>query len=251
MRGKFFAGSFMLMASSWVFAGVPAGQTVLPNASDAAVPVISASSAASATKTAQKPAGATIAQSSQNVVQNTWAQQDETVSLGELARRARAQKSSQAKSVKIFDDENMPRAPVSAGQKAPDFSGQGGGLSSGGKVTILDFWATWCGPCRHALPGLKQLQAMYGSDQVEVVSISEDEDEAAWSSFVSQNGMNWTQKLDSNHQIIRQYGASALPTYVLIGRDGAVIQQYVGDDPGQPIVERMGPDLKKSLEGKS
>ncbi len=251
MRGKHFPGLFMLIASAWVFVGAAAGQTASPSVSDPAVSLASAGSVASATKTAQKPASATTVQSSQNVVQNNWTQQDETVSLGELARRARAQKSSQAKSVKIFDDENMPRAPISAGQKAPDFSGPGGGASSGGKVTILDFWATWCGPCRHALPGLKQLQTMYGSDQVEVVSISEDEDEGAWSSFVSQNGMNWTQKLDSNHQIMRQYGASALPTYVLIGRDGAVIQQYVGDDPEEPIGERMGPDLRKSLEGKS
>jgi len=83
------------------------------------------------------------------------------------------------------------------------------------------------------------------------VSISEDEDPAEWSSFVAQNQMNWTQRLDSNHQIMRQYGASALPTYVLIGKDGKVLQQYVGDDPNDPIVERMGPDLKRSLEGKS
>jgi thiol-disulfide isomerase/thioredoxin len=251
MRGKFFAVLFMLMASMGVFAEAAAGQTASASANDSVAPVTSDGAAASATKATQKPASAATAQGSQNVVQNNWTQQDETVSLGELARRARAQKSSQAKSVRIFDDENMPRAPISAGQKAPDFSGQGGGSSSGGKVTILDFWASWCGPCRHALPGLKQLQAMYGSDQVQVVSISEDEDEAAWSSFVTQNGMNWTQKLDSNHQIIRQYGASALPTYVLIGRDGSVIQQYVGDDPEEPIVERMGADLRKSLEGKS
>jgi thiol-disulfide isomerase/thioredoxin len=251
MRGKFFAVLFMLMASMGVFAEAAAGQTASASANDSVASVTSDGAVAAVTKTTQKPGSVTTAQSSQNVVQNNWTQQDETVSLGELARRARAQKSSQAKSVRIFDDENMPRAPISAGQKAPDFSGQGGGSSSGGKVTILDFWASWCGPCRHALPGLKQLQAMYGSDQVQVVSISEDEDEAAWSSFVTQNGMNWTQKLDSNHQIIRQYGASALPTYVLIGRDGSVIQQYVGDDPEEPIVERMGADLRKSLEGKS
>ena len=170
-------------------------------------------------------------------------------SLGDVARMARAKKLSQAKSVKIFDDENMPRAPISTGEKAPGLAS--GSSSSGGKVTVLDFWATWCGPCRHALPGLKQLQAAYGADKVEVISISEDEDADSWQNFVSQNGMNWTQRLDSDHQMMRQYGASALPTYVLIGKDGNVVQQYVGDDPGEPILERMGPDLKRSLEGNS
>jgi thiol-disulfide isomerase/thioredoxin len=171
------------------------------------------------------------------------------MSLGEVARLARAQKASQAKSVKIFDDENMPRAPLTSGEKAPGLDRQS--TSGGGKVTLLDFWATWCGPCRHALPGLKQLQAAYGADKVEVISISEDEDQGTWQSFVTQNQMNWTQRIDSDHQLMRQYGASALPTYVLIGKDGNVVQQYVGDDPGEPILERMGPDLKKTLEGNS
>jgi thiol-disulfide isomerase/thioredoxin len=170
-------------------------------------------------------------------------------SLGEAARLARANKASQAKSVKIFDDENMPRAPLSSGEKAPGLDAQN--RSSGGKVTLLDFWATWCGPCRHALPGLKQLQAAYGADKVEVISISEDEDQSTWQSFVAQNQMNWTQRIDSDHQLMRQYGASALPTYVLIGKDGNVVRQYVGDDPGEPILERMDPDLKKTLDGNS
>src|ERR1700683_791306 len=78
--------------------------------------------------------------------------------------------------------------------------------AAGGKVTLLDFWATWCGPCRHALPGLKQLQAAYGADKVEVISISEDEDEGTWQSFVTQNQMNWTPRIASDHQLMRQYG---------------------------------------------
>jgi thiol-disulfide isomerase/thioredoxin len=171
------------------------------------------------------------------------------MSLGEVARLARAKKASQAKSVKIFDDENMPRAPLASGEKAPGLDAQS--PAAGGKVTLLDFWATWCGPCRHALPGLKQLQAAYGADKVEVISISEDEDEGTWQSFVTQNQMNWTQRIDSDHQLMRQYGASALPTYVLIGKDGNVVQQYVGDDPGEPILQRMDPDLKKTLAGNS
>ncbi len=164
-------------------------------------------------------------------------------SLGDVARLAREKRSSQPKSVKIFDDENIPRAPLSSGQRAPGLAS-----SSAGKLTLLDFWATWCGPCRHAVPALKQLQEAYGPSQVEVISISEDEDEDAWRSFVAQNQMTWTQRLDSDHQMMRQYGANSLPTYVLIGKDGNVVQQYVGDDPGQPIAERMGPELRAALQ---
>ena len=131
----------------------------------------------------------------------------------------------------------------------PDTNGQQKSLRDYlGRPLIINFWATWCGPCRHALPGLKQIQSVYGGDQLEIISVSEDDDEDAWHNFVAQNEMTWTQRLDSGHQMMRQYGASALPTYVLIGKDGSVVNQYVGDDPDVPIIERIGPDLKKSLE---
>jgi len=173
---------------------------------------------------------------------------DAPVSLGEIARLARAKKASQAKSVKIFDDDNMPRAPLTAGEKAPGFASDGSSGSGGGKVTLLDFWATWCGPCSHALPGLKQLASVYGGSSFEVISVNEDDDQGAWQQFVAQNGMNWTQRFDAGHQIMRQYGAGALPTYILIGKDGNVVQQYVGEDPASPIIERIGPDIKKALD---
>jgi thiol-disulfide isomerase/thioredoxin len=177
---------------------------------------------------------------------DTPTQPDAPTSLGEIARLARAKKAAaQTKSVKIFDDDNMPRAPLTVGEKAPGFSS--GSSSDGGKVTLIDFWATWCGPCRHALPGLKQLAAVYGGGNFELISVNEDDDEADWRAFVSQNGMTWTQRFDSGHQMMRQYGTNALPTYILIGKDGNVIQQYEGEDPGMPIIERAGPDIKKAL----
>ncbi|MGH9775315.1 MAG: TlpA family protein disulfide reductase [Candidatus Acidiferrales bacterium] len=175
-------------------------------------------------------------------------QPEQPKSLGEVARQLRAKKSSQLKAVKIFDDDNMPRAPLSAGEKAPDASGQGS--TGSGKVTLLDFWASWCGPCRQALPELKQLQAVYHDDEFEVISISEDEDEGKWQEFIAQHQMNWTQRRDVNHQLIRQYGATAIPTYILIGKDGKILQQYVGEDPGIPLVERVGPELKRALTAK-
>jgi thiol-disulfide isomerase/thioredoxin len=201
-------------------------------------------------KNASSPVPASSASSTTaSTVATELIQPERPMTLGELARRERARRRTQAKAVKIFDDENMPRAPISTGEKAPGFADSGS--SSSGKVTLLDFWATWCGPCRHALPGLKQIQSVYGSDQLEIISVSEDDDEGAWHDFVAQNQMTWTQRLDANHQMMRQYGANALPTYVLIGKDGAVVNQYVGDDPDVPIIERIGPDLKRSLDGKS
>jgi len=181
------------------------------------------------------------------------AQPDRPLSLGEAARLARASKKSQLKATRIFDDDNMPRAPLVAGEKAPGLGGPGPssskGSSSGGKVTLLDFWATWCGPCRRSLPGLKELASTYGGNNLEVISVSEDEDEDAWHTFVVDNGMTWTQRLDAGHEMMRQYGASSLPTYVLVGRDGNVVQQYVGYDSSESLADRIGPDLKKSMDG--
>lgn len=119
-----------------------------------------------------------------------------------------------------------------------------------GKVILLDFWASWCGPCGRSLPSLKRLQAVYGSPDFVVISISEDDDQDAWRSFVSDNQMNWPQRLDSNGSMQRQFGVNALPTYVLLGRDGAILQKFVGEAPAESIVERIGPDLKASLSAK-
>jgi thiol-disulfide isomerase/thioredoxin len=236
--------SFLFVAATFTlaFSGPALAQDVPLHASQPAPHYVSNTSA--------QPSTSSPSQSPESASRDTLVVMDPpAMSLGDVARLARAKKASQAKSVRIFNEENMPHAPLSSGEKAPGLDAQN--TSGGGKVTLLDFWATWCGPCRHALPGLKQLQAIYGADKVEVISISEDEDEGTWQSFVAQNQMNWTQRRDSDHQMMRQYGASALPTYVLIGKDGSVVQQYVGDDPGEPILERMEPDLKKTLEGNS
>jgi thiol-disulfide isomerase/thioredoxin len=140
--------------------------------------------------------------------------------------------------VKIFDEQNMPHAPIAEGQKAPGFSGS--------HVTLIDFWATWCGTCRESLPDVKRLHAIYG-DQMEVVSVNEDDNQEDWRAFVASNGMNWTQKFDEGHQMMKQFGATGLPTYVLIGKDGHVVKSWVGEDESTTLVDRIGQDVKKSL----
>lgn len=190
---------------------------------------------------------------------------DQPMSLADMARAARAKKQTDTKTVakisKVLDDDNMPRG-VYASEAAPAKATAPGSQTSSstasgapfpefrGKVILLDFWASWCGPCRSALPNLKRLQTVYGNADFVLVSISEDDDESAWRAFVSSHNMTWPQRLDSDGSIQSQFGVNALPTYVLLGRDGSVLQKLVGEDPAESIVERIGPDLKASLSAK-
>jgi len=187
---------------------------------------------------------------------------DQPMSLADMARTARAKKLKDAKPVprtsNLLDDDNMPRgvyaADAAPAKPAAPGSETAPALASGapfpevrGKVILLDFWASWCGPCRNALPNLKRLQAVYGGSDFVVISISEDDDESAWHAFVSSHNMTWPQRLDSDGSMQSQFGVNALPTYVLIGRDGTILQKLVGEAPAESIVERIGPDLKASL----
>ena len=155
--------------------------------------------------------------------------------------------------MKSYDDDNFVRSAPIAKKNAADKASENTSAPSPseemkGKVVLLDFWASWCGPCRSALPKVRQLQAIYGGDLFTVVSVSEDDDENAWRAFVANNQMTWTQRFDGNSALLRQYQVTGLPTYVLLDRDGKEVQRYVGEDPGQSVVERVGPDLKRTLQ---
>jgi thiol-disulfide isomerase/thioredoxin len=175
-------------------------------------------------------------------------------SLGEIARVARANKQNQPKAHKVYDDDNFERSSL---RDKP----QDGGVTNAsgpdlpladlrGKVVLLDFWATWCGPCRQALPKLKQLQAVYGSEEFGVISVSEDDDEQVWRTFTGDHQMTWRQSFDGHGTKASQYGVQALPTYILLGRDGNIVGHYEGEAPGVSIVARIGPDVRKALAAK-
>jgi thiol-disulfide isomerase/thioredoxin len=102
-----------------------------------------------------------------------------------------------------------------------------------GKVVLIDFWATWCGPCREALPHIRKIAQKFSEQPLVVLSISldKDEDEAKWKDFVAKNGMTWLQYRDGSFDgpIAKQFGVHAIPATFTIDADGVLEDQHVGD----------------------
>ena len=97
-----------------------------------------------------------------------------------------------------------------------------------GKVTIINFWATWCGPCRMEIPDLIALQNKYRS-QLQIIGISEDEISADQvQQFVAANKMNYTVAM-TTPEIERVFpGITALPTTYIVDRDGRIVMRHAG-----------------------
>jgi len=100
-----------------------------------------------------------------------------------------------------------------------------------GKVVLIDFWATWCGPCREALPHIRNIAQKFSEQPLVVISISLDKDQAKWKDFVAKNGMTWLQYRDGSFDgsIARSFGVQAIPATFTIDADGVLQDQHVGD----------------------
>jgi peroxiredoxin len=131
---------------------------------------------------------------------------------------------------------NRPTMPqVSPPQTAPDFSlkdASGGDirlLDYKGKVVLLNFWATWCPPCKAEIPWFEEFQRTYGAQGLVVVGISMDED--GWKAvrpYMEASKMNY-QVAIGNDALAQKYGGvESLPETLLIDRDGSIAGRHVG-----------------------
>ena len=128
--------------------------------------------------------------------------------------------------------ESLPAtgAPAAA-WKLPDVNGKT--VSSAdfkGKVVVLDFWATWCPPCRAEIPGFIDLQNQYGKDGVAIIGASVDgKDEiAAIKKFVDKFGVNYPVVLADDDTVRAFGGVDALPTTFIIDREGRIVSRHLG-----------------------
>jgi thiol-disulfide isomerase/thioredoxin len=106
-----------------------------------------------------------------------------------------------------------------------------------GKVVLIDFWATWCGPCKKDLPYLKKIAREFAGQPLVMISVSLDSDEAAWREFVQKNEMTWLQYRDVDHKLAGEFGVTAIPHYFTIDSDGVLTSESIGS--GSHLEDRL------------
>jgi thiol-disulfide isomerase/thioredoxin len=131
----------------------------------------------------------------------------------------------------------IERVELARARMAPAFSvttldGQHITMDSlAGKVVLIDFWATWCGPCREALPRIRKIAQKFDGQPFVVLSVSLDDDAEKWRGFVNKNEMTWLQYRDGGFDgaLAKRFGVDAIPATFTIDADGVLEDQHVGD----------------------
>ncbi len=113
--------------------------------------------------------------------------------------------------------------------KLPGLDGKPLSLAdSRGKVVLLNFWATWCGPCREEIPDLIELQNKY-KDRLQIIGLAVDEEESApVAKFVRESGINYPVAMASPELRFKYGGIAALPTSFILDSEGRVVQKHEG-----------------------
>src|SRR6185503_2470845 len=127
----------------------------------------------------------------------------------------------------------LPAAQPAAAFTLNDLGGRPVSLKdfAGKSVVVLDFWATWCGPCKASLPALNEFRKNHQGKGVEVLSVNLGEQASLVSDFVTREGYALWVLLDSDSSVAGAYGVSGIPTLVVIDKEGNVRQKFVGYDP--------------------
>ena len=161
----------------------------------------------------------------------------EKVKNSDLARQAR--------------EEIVARKATAPGAVAPDFTlndpeGKPVTLSSlRGQYVLVDFWASWCKPCRAGIPGLKELYAKYHDKGFEILGVSDDSKEEAWKKALEEEQMPWIHVCDEYpvknqpSRVGNLYGVHYIPCYYLLDKEGRIIGKMDHDELALKLAELL------------
>jgi thiol-disulfide isomerase/thioredoxin len=119
----------------------------------------------------------------------------------------------------------------------------------GGRVVLIDFWATWCGPCNAELPHMQQIAREFAGQPLVIISVSWDSDETKWKDFVQKHEMTWVQYRDADHKLSEQFGVDAIPHYFTIDSDGVLTAEMMGS--GSDVEGKLKKLIKRARQAQN
>jgi cytochrome c biogenesis protein CcmG/thiol:disulfide interchange protein DsbE len=127
---------------------------------------------------------------------------------------------------------------VKQGDKAPTFNidsmnGAGKMTVAAGKVTIVDFWATWCEPCKKSFPKLQELYVKYKASGLEIVAISVDDEKNGIIDFAKTHGAKFPVGWDDGKKVAEKWKPENMPSSYIVGKDGVVKHVHRGYHDGE------------------
>jgi thiol-disulfide isomerase/thioredoxin len=143
-------------------------------------------------------------------------------------------------------------ASAFVGQPAPDFQlklldGENFVLSEAkGKIIVLDFWATWCGPCMLTMPLMEKAMEQFPSEKVEMISVNLEERPEQIRDVLKRHQLSPKVALDIDGAVARKYQVDAIPQLFIVDRDGNIARVYIGG--GQSVVDQFTASLQELLE---
>ena len=155
---------------------------------------------------------------------------------------------------KIMANPKLGRSDLAPDFEVTTMQGQQLSLKAlAGRVVVMDFWATWCPPCRESVPELKELTRKYPSEKLVLISVSADEKEDQWRDFVAKKKMDWAQYRDADGKVREAFGVHSFPTYMVIDGDGVIRERMTGLNPQESVVHRLKATLgaMPQLEGEA
>jgi thiol-disulfide isomerase/thioredoxin len=128
--------------------------------------------------------------------------------------------------------------------QAPSLGGQVLSVAAHrGKVTLIDFWATWCAPCRAELPNVTAIYRTYHGQGFDIIGISLDDDRNALVNFIQARGMAWPQYFDGqgwDNKLAKKYGVHSIPMTYLLDRHGVIIgKELRGEELSDAVVKAL------------